>query len=61
LPENSITISAGYTLENISRTIGAKVIPIMYNYINSKLGSQNWGDRYIAMIAMGAIIDGPSH
>ena len=39
MPENSITIAAGYTLENIARTIGAKVIPTMYKYINSKLGS----------------------
>ena len=61
MPENNITIAAGYTLENISRTIGAKVIPTMYAYINSKLGSDNWGDRYVAMIAMGAIIDGPSY
>lgn len=61
MPENNITIAAGYTLENISRTIGAKVIPTMYAYINSKLGSENWGDRYVAMIAMGAIIDGPSY
>jgi hypothetical protein len=33
----------------------------MYAYINTKLGNENWGDRYVAMIAMGAIIDGPSY
>lgn len=60
MPENNITIAAGYTLENIARTVGANVINTMYGYICSKLNSQNWGDRYLSMIALGAIIDGPS-
>lgn len=60
MPENNISISAGYTLESVARTIGNGVLQPIFNFIQDKLGSQNWGDRYIGMIAFGSIIDGPN-
>lgn len=53
-------MTAGYTLESVARTIGDEVLNPIFNFIQPKLTSQNWGDRYIAMIAFGSIIDGPS-
>jgi len=59
-PENNLSLSAGYTLESIARTIGNKVLDPVFNFIQPKIGSANWGDRYIGMIAFGSIIDGPN-
>ena len=53
-------MSAGYTLENVARTIGDDVLIPIFNFIHPKLQSTNWGDRYIGMIAFGSVIDGPS-
>jgi len=59
MPENNISISAGLTLESISRVAGNLVLQPVLEFINPKLSSANWGDRYIGMIAFGSIIDGP--
>jgi importin subunit beta-1 len=59
MPENNISLSAGYTLESISRTIGNNVLDTIFNFIQPRITSARWGDRYIGMIAFGSIIDGP--
>ena len=59
MPENNISISAGLTLESISRVAGNLVLQPVLDFIHPKLSSANWGDRYIGMIAFGSIIDGP--
>jgi hypothetical protein len=46
-------------LEAISRAIGNDVLTPMFNFIQGKIGSTNWGDRFIGMIAFGSIIEGP--
>lgn len=60
MPENHCSMSAGYTLENVARTIGNDVLSPIFDYIQPKITSANWGDRYIGMIAFGSIIDGPN-
>lgn len=60
MPENNCSMSAGYTLENVARAIGVDVLNPVFNYIQPKFASPNWGDRYIGMIAFGSIIDGPN-
>ena len=60
MPENNLSLSAGYTLESIARTIGNSVLETIFNFIQPKISSTNWGDRYIGMIAFGSIIDGPN-
>jgi importin subunit beta-1 len=59
MPENSLTLAAGYTLENITRVVGNFILSPLINFIQSKIISEKWGDRYIALIAFGSIIDGP--
>jgi importin subunit beta-1 len=59
MPENSLTLAAGYTLENISRVVRNFIIPPLLNFIQPRIGSDKWGDRYISLIAFGSIIDGP--
>lgn len=59
MPENSITLAAGYTLENIARVIGNPILNFIFPFIQQKICSENWGDRYISMIAFGSVIDGP--
>jgi importin subunit beta-1 len=60
IPEGHCSMTAGYTLESVAKTIGDEVLNPIFNFIQPKLTSLNWGDRYIAMIAFGSIIDGPS-
>jgi importin subunit beta-1 len=60
MPENSLTLSAGYTLENIARVVGNPILDHVFNFIQTKISSEKWGDRYIGMIAFGSIIDGPN-
>lgn len=60
MPENTCTVSAGYTLESISRAIGDDVLIPIYEFIQPKLGSDKWIERYIGMIGFGSIIDGPN-
>lgn len=60
MPENNCSMSAGYTLENVARAIGVDVLNPIFEFIQPKIASSNWGDRFIAMIAFGSIIDGPS-
>jgi hypothetical protein len=59
MPENSCAVSAGSTLESISRAIGNDVLTPMFSFIQGKISSANWGDRFIGMIAFGSIIEGP--
>lgn len=59
MAENSITISAGYALETIARTIGNKVTDNIFEFIQPKLLSQDWGQRYVGMLTFASIIDGP--
>jgi importin subunit beta-1 len=59
MPENSLTLAAGYTLENITRVVGNMILAPLITFIQDKIVSSNWGDRYIALIAFGSIIDGP--
>lgn len=59
MAENSITISAGYALETISRTIGNKILDYIFEFIQPKLGSEDWGQRYVGMLTFASIIDGP--
>ena len=59
MPENSLTLAAGYTLENITRVVGNLILGPLLNFIQEKIVSAKWGDRYIALIAFGSIIDGP--
>ena len=58
--ENHISLSAGYALENLAKLIGDAVLNPIFDYISPKLGSADWGDRYLGMIAFGSIIDGPN-
>lgn len=60
MPENNISLSAGYTLESIARTVGNQVLTPIFNFIQPLISSARWGDRYIGMIAFGSIIDGPA-
>ena len=53
-------VSAGLTLESVSRAIGDDVLSPILEFIQPKLSSGNWVDRYIGMIAFGAILDGPN-
>jgi hypothetical protein len=57
--ENSLTLAAGYTLENISRVVRNFILPPLLTFIQPRIGSDKWGDRYISLIAFGSIIDGP--
>jgi importin subunit beta-1 len=59
MPENSCPVAAGYTLENIAKAIGDDCLEYILTFIQPKIGSQRWGERYIGMIAFGSIIDGP--
>ena len=59
MPENSLTLAAGYTLENITRVVRSQIIPNMMSFIKLRVGSNGWGDRYVGLIAFGSIIDGP--
>ena len=59
IPENSLTLAAGYTLENISRVVRNFIVPPLLTFIQPRIGSDKWGDRYISLIAFGSIIDGP--
>jgi hypothetical protein len=36
------------------------VMAPVINFSFSKLGSQNWIDRYVGNIALGAIVEGPN-
>jgi importin subunit beta-1 len=60
MPENNLSLSAGYTLESIARSVGNNVLEPIFNFIQPKIASHQWGDRYIGMIAFGSIIDGPN-
>lgn len=60
MPENNISLSCGYTLESLSRAVGNNVLEPIFNFIQPKITSPKWGDRYIGMIAFGSIIDGPN-
>ena len=60
MPENSITLSAGYTLENIARVAKNSILEFIFPFIQQKISSEKWGDRYISLIAFGSVIDGPS-
>lgn len=60
MPENNLYLTAAYALENISRVIGNNVLEPIFNFIQPKIASPNWGDRYIGMVAFGSIIDGPN-
>lgn len=59
MPENSLTVAAGYTLENITKVVGNQIVGTVINFIQERVSSQKWGDRYISLIAFGSIIDGP--
>lgn len=57
--ETSMSLAAGNTLESISLIVRNDVVTPVLNFMQPKLSSNNWGDRYIGMIAFGSIIDGP--
>jgi importin subunit beta-1 len=60
MPENNLCLSAGYTLESIAKVLGDSVLMPVFTFIQPKLASENWGDRYMGMIAFGSIIEGPN-
>lgn len=59
MPELNIAMTAGYTLENVSRAIKNEVINPIFDFITPKMNSGNWGERYISMIAFASIVEGP--
>jgi len=60
LPELNIAMTAGYTLENVSRVIKNEVINPIFGFVIPKMTSSVWGDRYISMIAFASIVEGPN-
>lgn len=58
-PEMNSTVSSGLTLESVSRLLGNEIVVPILEFIQPKLGSENWIDRYVGMIAFGSILDGP--
>jgi importin subunit beta-1 len=58
--EMNCSISSGLTLESVSKVIGDAVLTTMLDYIQPKIGSTRWIDRYTGMLAFGAILDGPN-
>ena len=60
MPELNIAMSAGYTLEIVSRAIKNEVIQKIFEFITPRMNSTNWGERYISMIAFASIVEGPS-
>ncbi len=59
-PEMNCIISSGVTLDNISKILGNEVVNPILEFIQPKLCSDNWIERYIGMITFGSILDGPN-
>lgn len=52
-------ISAGCCLQKLALLIKNDVMEQVIAFSSTKIGSQNWHERYAALIALGSITDGP--
>jgi importin subunit beta-1 len=52
-------VSAGCCLQKISLLIKNDVMPLVFPFIQENLQQADWKNRYAALLALGAIIDGP--
>jgi hypothetical protein len=52
-------MSSGCCLQKISLLIGSEVMPLVVEFVSSKIPSTDWKERYAALIALGAITEGP--
>lgn len=59
LSETCYSISAGLTLEAISRIIQNDVLQPVFEFIEHRLSSQKWIDRYVSLLAIASIMEGP--
>ena len=56
----SVCLACIQCLEHMSQILKDAIIPDMTNYAFPKLSSQDWYDRYVAILTIGAIMEGPS-
>jgi len=52
-------MSSGCCLQKISLLIKSDVMPIVVQFVSANILSQEWTKRYAALIALGAIAEGP--
>jgi len=52
-------MSSSCCLQKISFLIGSAVMPLVVTFVQTKILSPDWKERYAALIALGAITEGP--
>lgn len=52
-------MSSGCCLQKISLLLGSAVMPLIVTFVQTKILSLDWKERYAALIALGAITEGP--
>lgn len=57
--ETGVQQSAGVCLHRISALIGSAVLPPVVEFVKANILSQDWRQRYAAVISLGTITEGP--
>lgn len=52
-------MSSGCCLQKISILLESEVMPPVVEFVSQNIRSESWKDRYAALIALGAITEGP--
>lgn len=47
-------------LEHIAQILKDSIVPDMTNFAFGKINSEDWYDRYVAILTIGALMDGPN-
>lgn len=57
--EWGVHMSSGCCLEKIALLLKSDVMPPVVQFVTENISSENWKARYAALIALGAITEGP--
>lgn len=58
--EWTVSRAAGSLLIEVAALLGDQILQDTIQFASQKLNGQAWQDRYIGMLALGSIMDGPS-